>query len=579
MEHQRSTSTRNRIFCPLVIIGLLCLVLGLSMSFFQESANAAQITLAWDESDAAAGYKIYSGTASNNYTWVVDVGNTLSYTTANLTDGYTYYFAATAYDASGLESDYSDEVSYSANTVPCSYSISPGSASLNTSGGSGSVTVTTQSGCSWSASSGVPWITITSGASGAGSGTVAYLVASNSGAARSAVSTIGGQPFTFNQSGTQSYTITASAGTGGSISPSGATSVSYGASRIYTIAAATGYNVSSVTVDGVSVGAVTSYTFSNVTTNHTIAATFTPVTSSYTLTVTTSGTGIGSVTTNPAGTSFNAGAVVTLTAAPNASSTFTGWSGVCSGTATTCQVTMNANKSAGATFALRSYAITASAGTGGSISPSGATSVSYGASRIYTIAAATGYNVSSVTVDGVSVGAVTSYTFSNVTTNHTIAATFTSSSNYTLTITKSGTGAGTVTTSPTGTSFAAGTMITITATADTNSTFTGWSGSYSGTEQTLQGPMPNSNLSLVANFALKSSYTITASAGTGGSISPTGSVSVTSGGSRSFTVSPKSGYKVRYVLIDGINYGALTAYTFTNIKANHAIKAYFIRSR
>jgi len=91
--------------------------------------------------------------------------------------------------------------------------------------------------------------------------------------------------------------------------------------------------------------------------------------------------------------------------------------------------------------------------------------------------------------------------------------------------------------------------------------------------------MPNSNLSLVANFALKSSYTITASAGTGGSISPTGSVSVTSGGSRSFTVSPKSGYKVRYVLIDGINYGALTAYTFTNIKANHAIKAYFIRSR
>ena len=191
------------------------------MIIFQERANAAQITLAWDESDGAAGYKIYSGTESNNYTWVVDVGNTTSYTTANLTDGYTYYFAATAYDASGLESDYSDEVSYSANTVPCSYSISPASASFNTSGGSGSIVVTTQSGCNWSASSGVSWVTITSGSSGTGSGTIAYTVASNSGAARSVVSTIAGQLFTFNQSGTQSYTINASAGTGGTITPSG----------------------------------------------------------------------------------------------------------------------------------------------------------------------------------------------------------------------------------------------------------------------------------------------------------------------------------------------------------------------
>ena len=76
--------------------------------FPQGRADAAQVTLAWDESNGAAGYKIYSGTTSNSYTWVVDVGNITSYTTANLTDGYTYYFAATAYDASRLESDYSD---------------------------------------------------------------------------------------------------------------------------------------------------------------------------------------------------------------------------------------------------------------------------------------------------------------------------------------------------------------------------------------------------------------------------------------------------------------------------------------
>ena len=78
-----------------------------------------------------------------------------------------------------------------------------------------------------------------------------------------------------------------------SITPSGATSVNYGANQTYTIAATTGYTLSSVTVDGVSVGSVTSYTFSSVTANHTIAAAFTPVTSSYALTVTRSGTGTG----------------------------------------------------------------------------------------------------------------------------------------------------------------------------------------------------------------------------------------------------------------------------------------------
>ena len=163
---------------------------------------------------------------------------------------------------------------------------------LISSGGSGNITVTTQSGCAWSASSGVSWITITSGSSGTGSGTVVYSVTSNSGAARSVVSTIAGNLFTFNQSGTtQSYTISASAGTGGSISPTGHVPVTSGGSRSFTITPNSGYRVNSVTVDGASVGAVTSYTFSNVTANHTIAATFIPVTSSYTLTVTKSGTG------------------------------------------------------------------------------------------------------------------------------------------------------------------------------------------------------------------------------------------------------------------------------------------------
>jgi hypothetical protein len=77
---------------------------------------------------------------------------------------------------------------------------------------------------------------------------------------------------------TASFTITASAGALGSITPNGAVSVPYGGNQSFTIAANAGNVIADVLVDGASVGAVASYPFSNVTTNHTIAASFTDVT-------------------------------------------------------------------------------------------------------------------------------------------------------------------------------------------------------------------------------------------------------------------------------------------------------------
>ncbi len=70
------------------------------------------------------------------------------------------------------------------------------------------------------------------------------------------------------------HTITASAGANGSITPSGSVSVNNGSNQTFAIAATTGFHTVNVTVDSVSVGAVATYTFSNVTANHTIAATF-----------------------------------------------------------------------------------------------------------------------------------------------------------------------------------------------------------------------------------------------------------------------------------------------------------------
>ncbi|MCX6623028.1 MAG: BACON domain-containing carbohydrate-binding protein [Acidobacteria bacterium] len=87
----------------------------------------------------------------------------------------------------------------SGGTAACTYSISPISAQPGAAGSSGTVEVTAGSGCSWTAVSQASWITITSAASGAGSGMVGYSVAANTGAARSGNIAVAGQTFTVNQ--------------------------------------------------------------------------------------------------------------------------------------------------------------------------------------------------------------------------------------------------------------------------------------------------------------------------------------------------------------------------------------------
>ncbi len=362
----------------LLALGLLTIIFTYSLISSTDSAFAAQVTLGWDPdtSPGVAGYEIYWGTVSKNYSWSANAGAQTTYTVSSLTQGATYYFATTAYDATGNQSALSNEVSY---TVPsaCTYTISPASQSFGAGGGAGTVTVTAGSKCSWTTSNSSSWISITSGASGTGSGTVAYSVAANTGTtSNTAGLTVAGQLFTVTEAGTPTYTITASAGTGGSISPAGNVSVNGGANQSFTITPAAGYKVSNVLVDGASVGAVNSYTFTNVSASHTISASFAALT--YTLSISTSGAGSGTVTSSPTGTTFNAGTSVTLTATAGANSTFAGWSGACSGTSSSCTVAMNSNLSIQAAFNLQGYTITASASTGGSISPSGNVSVNSG---------------------------------------------------------------------------------------------------------------------------------------------------------------------------------------------------------
>jgi hypothetical protein len=81
-----------------------------------------------------------------------------------------------------------------------------------------------------------------------------------------------------------------------------------------------------------------------------------------------------------------------------------------------------------ADFTLISPTITSSAGANGSIDPSGVVTVGYGANQSFAITADAGYHVADVLVDGASIGAVASYEFTNVTANHTIAASFAANS-------------------------------------------------------------------------------------------------------------------------------------------------------
>ncbi len=75
---------------------------------------AASVSLAWDPSAGpdVTGYRLYQGSASGTYTNVVDVGNATNAMVPNLVGGATYFFAVTAYDSLGLESIFSNEVSY-----------------------------------------------------------------------------------------------------------------------------------------------------------------------------------------------------------------------------------------------------------------------------------------------------------------------------------------------------------------------------------------------------------------------------------------------------------------------------------
>jgi alpha-tubulin suppressor-like RCC1 family protein len=366
------------------------------------------------------------------------------------------------------------------------------------------------------------------------------------------------------------FTVTASAGANGSITPSGTILVASGAGKAFTITANPSFHIADVVVDGASVGAVTTYTFTGVTENHTIAASF----AVDAVTITASAGANGSIT--PSG-------AVQVTIGTDRSFTITPAAGFhiadvlvdgsSVGAVTTFTFSnVTANHTIAASFAIDVFTITATAGANGSITPSGAIQVNSGANRSFTITPAAGFHVADVLVDGTSVGAVTTFTFSNVTANHTIAASFAID---VFTITATAGANGSITSSgPVQVNSGANQGFTITPAAGFHVANVLVDGTSVGAVTTFTFSNVTANHTIVASFAIDT-FTITAGAGANGSITPSGAVQVNSGASQGFTIAASPRYHIVDVVVDGVSVGAVTTFTFSNVTANHTIAASF----
>jgi hypothetical protein len=239
-----------------------------------------------------------------------------------------------------------------------------------------------------------------------------------------------------------------------------------------------------------------------------------------TLTITKSGTGTGTVTSDPSGIDcgstcsyqFTFGTNVTLTATPDSGSAFGGWSGDVTDSSSTIIITMDSNKSVISTFNL-SYTLTViKSGTGTGTVTSNPAGIDCGPTCSYQFASGTNVILiatpdSGSVFGGWSGDVIGSCSTIIITMNSNKSVTSTFNALYTLTVIKSGIGAGTVTSSPAvidcgstcSYQFISGTNITLTATPDSGSAFGGWSGDATGTNSTVTITM-DSNKSVTAIF-------------------------------------------------------------------------------
>ena len=301
--------------------------------------------------------------------------------------------------SNGSDAVWLDKVAYVESVISCSYSVNPAEISISESSSTGSATVSTDNGCVWTAKSNESWISVYSSDNrGKGNGSLSYYISSNNDTKpRTGTLTVAGQIITVVQAGVPSYTITTSVpGGNGTILCS--TPVKQGDRSTCRITPSSGYNLAALVDNGndvMSLVSGTSYITSYVDKNHAITAVFSPA---HSLVVNKAGTGDGTI--SGAGIHWQ-GLNVMVTAMASESSTFTGWNGDCSGADSTISIMMDVDKTCTAAFTLKTYSITSTAGTNGSIACSPDT-VKYNSQGVCTILPDNGYHIADITDNGIS---------------------------------------------------------------------------------------------------------------------------------------------------------------------------------
>lgn len=366
------------------------------------------------------------------------------------------------------------------------------------------------------------------------------------------------------------YNITASANGNGSIDPSGEIEVSQGDDQSFIFNPDPGHEISNVMIDGSGIGAVSDYIFTNVTENHTISVTFNPITYN----ITTSVTGSGSV--NPSGTvEVNEGSNQVFSIIPDENQQILDVkvNGRSIGAVTEHEfVNVTSDQTLVAIFEPITHTISSSSGANGTIDPEGDIIVNQGSDQVFTFTPDEGFEVEDVQIDGTSEGAAESYAFTNINSDHSISVSFKIS---TYKITTSVAGNGSVDPEgPMTVDHGSGQVFNFMPDENHKIADVRVNGSSVGVVTSYEFQDVTSDQSLEVVFE-PITHTINASAGTHGSISPVGSVSVNQGMDQSFTISPDEGYVIEDILVDGNSEGAASVYLFSNVTEDHIIEVSF----
>jgi uncharacterized repeat protein (TIGR02543 family) len=129
--------------------------------------------------------------------------------------------------------------------------------------------------------------------------------------------------------------------------------------------------------------------------------------------------------------------------------------------------------------------------------------------------------------------------------------------------------------SPNAASYILGTVVTLTATPAAGYTFAGWFGDLIGTTNPITIAIDANRVVTATFIALSTTCTLTPFAGTGGTITPNTPQTVLWGGSKTFTITPDAGYHILDVTEDAISLGVGDTCLFTNVQADHIIRAVF----